>query len=283
MHAYFSIFYIFLFLFFIYIFYFFRAGLGPASPARSLAQASDPAGPSQQEARVDWLHTCIMHSAKVINLPSHRATLHSKRMYKNESKMAYLFSGDGGDGGSALPFVCSQPSLLLSFASVPAVPFLFLFFPAFSVLVMKHWGRCWLLLSKLGLGFVLCLCWCSFISHSLYPLSLVFSARPALFFFSVFFLLFSVSFFSPSPLVLFLSSPRFCDPPFFLLSFLFLICRGRSRRWWCQSLVFWVSVFLLLGVFRSFFFLLPRGRLCPAFIKPAAASVVVTVGLLNAL
>jgi hypothetical protein len=138
MHAYFSIFYIFLFLFFIYIFYFFRAGLGPASPARSLPQASDPAGPSQQEARVDWLHTCIMHSAKVINLPSHRATLHSKRMYKNESKMAYLFSGDGGDGGSALPFVCSQPSLLLSFASVPAVPFLFLFFPAFSVLVMKH-------------------------------------------------------------------------------------------------------------------------------------------------
>jgi hypothetical protein len=54
------------------------AGLDPASPARSLAQASDPVRPSQQEARVDWLHACIMHSAKVINLPSHRATLHSK-------------------------------------------------------------------------------------------------------------------------------------------------------------------------------------------------------------
>jgi len=59
-------------------------------------------------------------------------------MYKNESKMAYLFSGDGGDGGSAMPFVCSKPSLLLSFAFVPAVPLLFLFFHAFSVLVMKH-------------------------------------------------------------------------------------------------------------------------------------------------
>jgi len=59
-------------------------------------------------------------------------------MYKNDSKLAYLFSGDGGDGGSAMPFVCSQPSLLLSFAFVPAVPLLSLFFPAFSVLVMKH-------------------------------------------------------------------------------------------------------------------------------------------------
>jgi len=54
------------------------AGLSPAGPAQSLAQASDPARPSQQEARVDWLHACIVHSAKVINLPSHRATSHSK-------------------------------------------------------------------------------------------------------------------------------------------------------------------------------------------------------------
>jgi len=125
---------VFLFLCFFYFLYFFILfiifllfllffGLGPAQPtwaglslvgpARSLAQASDPAGPSQQEARVDWLHACIVHSAKIINLPSHRATSHSKWMYKNESKMAYLFSRDGGDGGSAVPFVCSQPSLLL--------------------------------------------------------------------------------------------------------------------------------------------------------------------------
>jgi len=200
-HFLFSIFSIFLF------FYFFGlgptqptwAGLDPASPARSLAQASDPVGPSQQEACVDWLHACIMHSAKVINLPSHRATSHSKWMYKNESKMAYLFFRDGGDGGSAVPFVCSQPSLLLSFASVPAVPFLFLFFPAFSVLVMKHWGWCWLVLSNLGLGFVLCLCWCSFIPHSLYPLSLVFFLLAPL-------CCFSVSFFS-GPLCLFSLRP----------------------------------------------------------------------------
>jgi len=46
-------------------------------------------------------------------------------MYKNESKMAYLFSRDGGDGGSAVPFVCSQPSLPLSFAFVLTVCFRF--------------------------------------------------------------------------------------------------------------------------------------------------------------
>jgi len=64
-------------IFFFSIFLFFWAGLGPASPARPLAQASGPAGQSKQEARVEWLHAC-MHSAKVINLPSHCATLHSK-------------------------------------------------------------------------------------------------------------------------------------------------------------------------------------------------------------
>jgi len=51
MHAYFFIFYMFIFLYFpFFIFYFFWAGLDPASPAWSLAQASDPAGP--HEARV---------------------------------------------------------------------------------------------------------------------------------------------------------------------------------------------------------------------------------------
>jgi len=107
------------------------AGLDPAGPARSLVQASDPAGPSEQEARVDWLHACIMHSAKVINLPSHRATSHSKWMYKNESKMAYLFSGDGGDGGSAVPFICSQPSLLLFLCFCARCSFSLFVFPCF--------------------------------------------------------------------------------------------------------------------------------------------------------
>jgi hypothetical protein len=45
-------FYTFYFYFFVFIiFYFFGAGLDPAGPARSLAQASDPAG--QHEARVN--------------------------------------------------------------------------------------------------------------------------------------------------------------------------------------------------------------------------------------
>jgi len=44
-------------------------GLDPASPARSLAQASDPAG-QKPDARVKHLHAC-MNSAKVMKLPSH--------------------------------------------------------------------------------------------------------------------------------------------------------------------------------------------------------------------
>ena len=117
------------------------------------------------EARVEWLHACIMHSAKVINLPSHSATMHSNWMNKNERKMTYLFSGDGVDGGSAVALLCLQLSLLLSFASVPAVPFFPLFFPAFSVLAMKNWRRCWLLPSNLGLCFVLCFCSVFFVFH----------------------------------------------------------------------------------------------------------------------
>ena len=56
------------------------AGLDPASPARSLAQASDPAG-QKKDARVKQLHAC-MNSAKVIKLPSHNtlATLEFQRM-----------------------------------------------------------------------------------------------------------------------------------------------------------------------------------------------------------
>jgi len=46
--------------------------------------------------------------------------------------MTYLFSRDGVDGGSAVALVCLQPSLLLSFASVPyALVFLQLQFRCF--------------------------------------------------------------------------------------------------------------------------------------------------------
>jgi hypothetical protein len=57
---------------------------------------------------------------------------------KSERKMTYLFSGDGVDGGSAVALVCLQPSLLLSFASVPvcfslpAAPVSVLFFVCVS-------------------------------------------------------------------------------------------------------------------------------------------------------
>jgi len=150
MHTHFllSIFSIFLFFYFLYFFIFFGlgpaqptwAGLDPASPARSLVQASDPAGPSQQEARVDWLHAGIMHSAKVINLPSHRATSHSKWMYKNESTMAYLGAGkqrrDGNDGEA----LAGRHYLLSS-------SFLFVFFGKVSP---SGWGKASFLLRGSG-------------------------------------------------------------------------------------------------------------------------------------
>jgi hypothetical protein len=70
--------------FFIFIFIFLGAGLDPASPARSLAQASDPAGKNQRN------HAC-MNSANVIKLPSHSvlATINSKNA-KRDEEWAYL-------------------------------------------------------------------------------------------------------------------------------------------------------------------------------------------------
>jgi len=91
-----------------------------------------------------------MHSAKVINLPSHSAMIHSRWMYKKKSerKMTYLFSRDGVDGGSAVALVCLQPSLLLSFASVPvrfslpAAPISVLFFcVCFWVFLLSFFPR----------------------------------------------------------------------------------------------------------------------------------------------
>ena len=53
------IFYIFIFYILYFFIYFFGVGLDPANPARSLAQASDPAGP--HEARVNQI-TCAWAS-----------------------------------------------------------------------------------------------------------------------------------------------------------------------------------------------------------------------------
>ncbi|KAL9390962.1 hypothetical protein Peur_014882 [Populus x canadensis] len=71
--------------------------------------------------------------------------------------------------------------------------------------------------------------------------------------------------FSPSLCVLF-----FCCSAFMLCFFL------------CYLLSFICSL-RPVSPHGSALFLSPRGRLCPAFIKPAAVSVVVTAGLLNAL
>jgi len=45
--------------------------------------------------------------------------------------MAYLFYGDGGDGGSAVPFVCSQSSLLLFLCFCARCSFSLFVFPCF--------------------------------------------------------------------------------------------------------------------------------------------------------
>jgi len=86
-----SIKYIFFFmdahLFYIYILFYWAGPakpmwvrLDPASPARSLAQAGDPAG-QKPDARLKHLHAC-MNSAKAIKLPSHSvlAPLEFQRM-----------------------------------------------------------------------------------------------------------------------------------------------------------------------------------------------------------
>jgi len=90
--------------------------------------------------------------------------------------------------------------------------FFFLFFPAFSVLVMKNRGRCWLLLSNLGLGFcsVCGLCFLGFSSVFL-GFSSLFLLAFSLFFFP------SVMLFSP----FFFSSLSFCSLPFVAFFFPF--------------------------------------------------------------
>jgi len=93
--------------------------------------------------------------------------------------MTYLFSRDGVDGGSAVALVCLQPSLLLSFASVPVcfslpaapVSVLFLcvflsFFIVFHPLVLWFFSSlspCFLVFFSLGSACVM-LHWFFFIS-----------------------------------------------------------------------------------------------------------------------
>jgi hypothetical protein len=77
-----------IFLFFYFFYFLLFLGLGPAQPTWAGLDPASPAWPGHwpkpvtdwaktDEARVEWLHACIMHSVKVINLPLHRATLHS--------------------------------------------------------------------------------------------------------------------------------------------------------------------------------------------------------------
>jgi len=98
-----------------------------------------------------------MHSAKVINLPSHSATIQSNWMYKQKTKEKWLTCSletvwmvAARWPSSAYSFHSCFPLLLCPLSSLFS-----LFFPAFSVLVMMNWGRCWLLLPIRDLGFVL--------------------------------------------------------------------------------------------------------------------------------
>jgi len=125
-------------------------------------------------------------------------------MYRNESKMAHLFSGDGGDGGSAVPFVCLQPSLLLF------------------------------------------LCFCARCSFSLFVLP---------------------CFLSPCDEALrtVLASPFEFGSGFCVVFSLFFSVYFLSLFCWVSSLCFAPFFSPVFSVFPS-----PRGRLCSAFIEPAA-------------
>jgi len=102
--------------------------------------------------------------------------------------------------------ICDSP---LPFSpSLSAVLFFFFFFPAFSVLVMKNRGRCWLLLSNLGLGF------CSVCGLRFLGFSSIFLG----FFFLVFACV--LSFFLPSLLCFFLLIFFLCSSSGFWVYFL---------------------------------------------------------------
>jgi hypothetical protein len=70
--------------------FFYCFGLGPASPARSLAEASDPAGQNVDQA-------CI-HCAKVIKLPSHSVlwSFNFKERKGMKSWRTCFWSGEDG-------------------------------------------------------------------------------------------------------------------------------------------------------------------------------------------
>jgi hypothetical protein len=96
LHYFYPYIHIFYFLFFCFFYFFNWAGPGPAQHIFwGWAQRSplglvwaQPARPGHwpkpvtgwaktDEVRVEWLPACFMHSAKVINLPSHSATIQS--------------------------------------------------------------------------------------------------------------------------------------------------------------------------------------------------------------
>jgi len=97
-----------------------------------------------------------------------------------KQKMAYLFSGDGGDGDSAVvPLVCLRPFPLLLFASVPvcfilsAAPEMMMKVPTFC-----YWFGCFFCVGmsaemKAMAMTILYICYISFLSFSLCIISLL--------------------------------------------------------------------------------------------------------------
>jgi len=164
------------------------------------------------EARVEWLPACFMHSAKVINLPSHSTTIQSNWMYKKKRKkndLPVLWRRCGWwQRGGPPPLIAFTPAFLCFYAHCP------LYFLCFSLLSQSLWWwtedgagfsfqfeiwvLCWFFYTgtsaemKAIAGTILYVCWISFLSFSPCIISLLWG-----FFFLLCFLCFWVNFSGP--------------------------------------------------------------------------------------
>jgi hypothetical protein len=146
------IFYIYIFYILYFFIYFFGVGLDPANPARSLAQASDPAGP--HEARVNQI-TCAWASKFKANDDNELKRKSGKRAKDLPGSFAENLREIAEGDAPAFKFPLA-PSACLS----RSISFLFLYFCLFFFCVFALFSRPSLLsLGLFPLLFFLGQCW----------------------------------------------------------------------------------------------------------------------------
>jgi len=112
------------FLFFSIFLFFYFFGLGPTQPI--WAGWAGPSQPRPATGLGQWpgwakqARSTHGMAPRVIYLRTVQHYIQNECTKNRKQKMAYLFSGDGGDSDSAVvPLVCLRPFPLLLFASVP--------------------------------------------------------------------------------------------------------------------------------------------------------------------